>query len=321
MHDARKLIIVWAIEAFPTPQAHVSELKMASALRWHFPNSTIIPVYVLSDRTIAARGIGRFLRHAIKPAAFKALRRFFAETSSVHNLYVTRPRILREKSSSQDECAHKLVRFAEKVHADFIALGSRGIPLFARLMGFSFSEAVLRFSRIPLFFVGPNSGTCTGPPSSVIFAGDLTSTPPSSMGEILKFVADFGAELHLFHKKESNGFNPFKDIGISLFTEALWTAHHSFHSEQTFELNILKCLRQWVDLANSKGIKTRLANENFRESNTKAIVQYLRQLGDTSALVAMTARTKRGPLLGDVARDVIRMSPFPVFISPDLDQV
>lgn len=320
MRDARNSIIVWAIEAFPNPQAYDFELKMASALRWHFPRSTIIPVYVLSDQIFAARGFGRFLRPALKPAALKAMRRIFAEISKTHNLQITRPRVLRESSSSRKDCAHKLVRFAEKVHADFIALRSRGIPLLARLMGYSFSEAVLRYSRIPLFIIGPNSEICVGPPKSVIFAGDFTSIPSRAMDEILKIVANFDAELHLFHKRDSNNFNPFQSIGISLFTEAFWPAHHSFHTEQIHEINLMKCYREWELLADAKGIKTRLANENFRETTSKAIVHYLRRLGDASALVALTARARRGTLLGDVARDVIRMSPFPVFMTPAIDQ-
>jgi len=320
MSDARNSTIVWAIEAFPNPQAYDFELKMASALRWYFPRSKIIPVYVLSDQIFAARGFGRFLRPALKPAALKAMRRIFAELSKTHDLQITRPRVLREISSSREDCARKLVRFAEKAHADFIALRSRGLPFLAHLMGYSFSEAVLRYSRVPLFIIGPKSEICAGPPKSVIFAGDFTSTPSGTIDEILKIVANFGAELHLFHKSDSITFNPLQCIGISLFAEAFWPAQHSFHSDRFNELNLLRRFREWVHRADTKGIKTRLANENFRETNSKAIVHYLRRLGDASALVALTARTRRGPLIGNIAREVIRMSPYPVFMTPAFEQ-
>ncbi len=314
--DARRPVIVWAMEAFPNRPVYDSELKMVSALHWHFPNSTIIPVYILSDRVFAARGFGHFLRPALKPAALKVMRRFFSDISRTHSLRISRPRVLREASSSRDDCALKLVRFAEKIHADYIALGSRGIPLLARLMGQSFSEAVLRFSRIPLFVVGPNVSTCSGPPQAVILACDFTAPPTLRFNEILKFVANFEAELHLFHKTDSRSSRFFKFAGVSPFTETLWSAQHSFHSEHAHELRLLARLRDWIDLTRARGIKTRLANENFRETTAKAIVNYLRRLGDASALVALTAPSKQGPYFSNIAREVIRMSPFPVFMTP-----
>ena len=304
-----KQTIVWAIDAFP--DSFGLERRMASALRALFPSCVLIPVYVLSDQSFAARGFSRLLRSALKPAALKSMSKLVAD---VRGLEVKKPRILCEASASQDECAHKLVRFAYKVHADLIAVGSHGRTALSRLLGLSFSEAVLTLSRIPVLIAGPSANPCLSPPQSIVFATDFSAACAGALDGILNLAEGFGAELHLFHKN-SDPLDVLRAPAVSVFADTPWpvpTASTPGDERCRFSA------RGWLSRAEAKGVKTHLACENFREPTSRAIVQYLSRLGDASAVVAMVAQAGvfAGAFLGSVTREVIRQSPYPVYIAP-----
>lgn len=302
--------IVWAIEAFSS-STDSSAIRMASVLRWLFPHATLIPVYILSDAHFANLGFSRSLRTALKPAAAKSIARFFSERDDFPCL--DQPRVLFEASASQDECAHKLVRFAAKTHADLIAIGSHERSVFSRLFGRSFSDAVLHLSHLPLLIAGPQVYPYAGPLKKAVLASDFISTPADSFDEFISLVASFGAELHLLHKSQSRAIHPLQAPGVSIFSETFWLAHSSAKKNETRQI---ESLHHWAQYACLKGIKTCVANENFREPSSQAIVHYLRRLGEVSAIVGLIMQAGHGALVRGVIRDIIRLSPYPVCLSP-----
>lgn len=305
--------LIWAIEAFP--EQDDIYLRTASALRQMFPDTPILPVYVLSEESFTARGFSTFLKPALKPMAEKAIESLLSQT---HGLEFEHPRILHETSASRPACAKKLLRFAEKIHAGRIALGSHARHGLSRFFVGSFSEAILDQSRIPVLVAGPHADLDHQATKVVVYATDFSDTCRHAYDEILRLCASFHADLHLFHKPIpsleatapsgigffGNAWVPIMDLNGGWFDETL--------AEQS------EFAAEWSRHAEEYGVKVTFAGQNSREPTAQAIVEYVRGLDPTTSLIAMVSQTGpiAGAILGSVTRDVIRSSPVPVYVAP-----
>lgn len=303
--------IVWAIDAFPDQEELL--FKTALALQALFPNASIHPVYVLSEENFTSRGISSFLKPALKPMASKAARRLL---SQFKNLNLDKPRVLREAKASVPACARKLLRFAKRIGASRIALGSHGKSGISRLFYGSFSEAIMDQSSIPVIVAGPRMSIFVKSPDAIVFPTDFSAKSGAAFAQILRVAASFHAEVHLFHKTLFGLDNLFQG-GIQMLGGG-WTTIEPYLGSRSTQFQLESRAQHWMGQALSQGVKTRLVSENFREPTSIAIVEYVYQLGEASTLLAMVTQT--GPvasaLLGSVTREVIQRSPCPVYLLP-----
>jgi nucleotide-binding universal stress UspA family protein len=303
--------IVWAVDAFPDQlELHV---KTATALAALFPHSKIFPVYILSQESFTERGFSTFLKPALKPMALKAVRGLLSQFNSLN---LQKPRVLLEDSASRPACARKLLRFAEKIKAGQIALGSHARRGFSRLFVGSFSESLLEHSRLPVLVSGPVSQELSAPPNVIVFPTDFSPANDPAFREVLNLAQSSHAELHLFHKT-TYPFDPFVQGGGQLLGGG-WVLFDPFLGADD---ELQAQAQKWLNEAAGRGIKTHIISENFREPTSQAIVEYVSHIGDRSALVAMPFHDTRvgtvaGALLGSVTRDVIRACPCPVYLLP-----
>jgi len=282
--------LIWALEAFPNHDD--LHLKTAAALGKLYPQRQIIPVYVLSEESFTERGFSTFLKPALKPMAKKALATLLSEIRALRLLPdIRRPRVLVEASASRPACARKLLRFASKIGASDIAVGSHARGGFARFFVGGFSEALLDEARIPILVTGPHADLEAAPIENVIFPTDFSIASVNALPGILSLCARLRANLHIFHRP------------VQLF--------------DTFKEHLTES-RAWQDQAVAFGVKTVLVGQNFREPMAEGIVQYAIRLGPASTLIALVSQTKKAAsaFLGNVTRDVIRTSPCPVFVAP-----
>ena len=304
--------VVWAIDAFPDQLG--LHAKTASVLREMFPQSEIHPVYVLSEEAFTDRGFTAFLKPALKPMALKAINSLLEETQCFD---FRKPRVLTEASASRTACARKLLRYTKKIGAGHIVLGSHARRSLSRFLVGSFSEEILDHSPVPIIIAGPQTQLISAPPTAVIFATDFTPSCASGFTQILNLAASLNADLHLFHKGDPDDIElePVNTIGMDMFGSG-WVSLESYIDQHTsdYRYDADECVRRAEEL----GVTTRLILQNFREPTAEAIVEYARNLDDPSALIAMVSQT--GPVasafLGSVTRDVIRTSPFPVYLAP-----
>ena len=302
-----KKTVIWAIDAFAQP----SDLKLqaSAALCSLFPHAEIIPVYVLSELSFEKRGFSRILRLALKPFAFRSINQHI---DALEAFNFKKPRVLVEESASFGECARKIVRFALKVHADVIIVGSHGKPTMQRLLGYSFSDAILSLSPLPVVVVGPGVAPCCRPPHLIVFAGNFNIDCHDAFTHILRLAEGFQAELHLFYKAQP-GFSRLQDSRL---------LHHQkrrkCHTKACSHVASIDELGRCQELSRSKGIKTTFVCENSRETGSQGIVEYLSRLDVASALLATVAEagTLAEMLLGNLIRDVVRRSRVPVYVAP-----
>jgi nucleotide-binding universal stress UspA family protein len=303
--------VVWAIDAYPDElELHI---KSACALQAMFPKSKIFPIYVLSEESFTERGFSSFLKPALKPMATKAISKLLVQFDKLN---LQKPRVLVEVSASRAACARKLLRFAERTGASQIALGSHARKGLSRFFVGSFSEALVGQSRLPVLVTGPHCSEMTKGPEVIVFPTQFTPGNSRAFNDILDLAARFHSELHLFHKT-SFALDSLAQGGVQLLGGGWVTIDPYKNPQDRFQ----RQAHIWLDEAASRGIKTRIISENFREPTSHAIVEYVNHLGDKSALVAMTflnsrVGTVKGALLGSVTLDVIRASSCPVYLLP-----
>ena len=310
--------VVWAIDAFP--DRFGLHTKTASVLRELFPESEIHPVYVLSEEAFTDRGFTAFLKPALKPMAIKAINSLLEETQCFD---FRKPRVLIERSASRPACARKLLRYTKKIGAGHIVLGSHARRGLTRFLSGSFSEEILDYSPVPIIIAGPQTKIVSTPPTDVIFATDFSPGCAFGFTQILNMAASLNADLHLFHKESAADIElePISTSGMEMFGSG-WVSLESYIDQHSsdYRLDADECSRR----AKDAGVTTHLIIQNFREPTSQAIVEYAETLQaarpETSAVIAMVSQT--GPVasafLGSVTRDVIRASPFPVYLAPRL---
>jgi nucleotide-binding universal stress UspA family protein len=305
--------LIWALEAFPDHDD--LHLKTAAALGRMYPRRQVIPVYVLSEESFTDRGFSTFLKPSLKPMAKKALARLLSEIRALKLIEnIRRPRVLIEASASRPACAKKLLRFAQKIGASEIAVGSHAKNGLARLFVGSFSEAMLDESRIPVLVTGPHADISASAIRSVVFPTDFSSACTTALPRILELCSQLGAELHILHKPIQI-FDTYIQSGVGLFGGS-WVNIDELMVE-TFEDHLADS-RVWLDQAGAFGVKTTFVGENFREPTAEAIVTYADRLGAGTTLIAMVSQSTRATsaFLGSVTRDVIRASRCPIYVAP-----
>jgi len=270
--------IVWALDAFPD-QTHL-HLQIAAALSALGPDALIHPVYVLSEESFAERGFSTFLKPALKPMALKALGHLLSE---VINLNLRPPRVLIEASASGAACAKKLTRFAERIGATLIAAGSHGRTGLSRLFMGSFSEKLLDRSRLPVLIAGPHAQHLNEVPRTVLFVTDGAHGCLQAYQRALHTAAKSGAAMHVFWRSRSR-------------------CNHNV----------------WHQPAETLGVTLRVIDNSTRKTTAASVLDYIDYLDPSTTLVTMTAQygVLTNAFSGGLVREVIRLSPSPVYMMP-----
>jgi nucleotide-binding universal stress UspA family protein len=304
--------IVWAIDAFPDERE--VNLRTATTVRQLFPDAPVHPVYVLSEESFTDRGYTDALRPALKPMALKALTNVLHETRSTT---YRKPRVITENSASRPACARKLMRYAERIGARMIVLGSHGRRGFSRFLVGSFSEAVINHSHLPVIISGPHIKYLNSEPEVIVFPTDFSPACLQALPEVIQLAKGYGAEIHFFHK-EMQYVDPLIQSGVQVFGGG-WVTVEPFMlpSEDTSQADS----QSWILQAEAEGVRAKFVGENFREPTSEAIVQYAKSLIASSPLVAMVSQSGSvaSRLLGSVTRDVIRECPCPVYLAGHSD--
>lgn len=145
--------------------------------------------------------------------------------------------LIQEARRSGIECDGKIgsgtshsaiLETAETEHIDVIALGTRSIHGFERLVFGSTAEAVLRAANCPVFTVGPRAvlqePRDDGRPGTVVFATDFHDTTTEALEIAASFCTSMNLALHCLHVLPRGVEDSFhKGIIPVIITEAL---HH-----------------------------------------------------------------------------------------------
>lgn len=318
--------IIWAFDAFL--DHYDVHIRTAQILEKLFPLSPILPVYILSEESFSDRGLSGSLRPALKPMAQKTMNQLLKDISLHHahqpqttlrqKSHLKKPRVLVEASASRLACAKRLLRFAERIHASRIVFASNGNRGLSRLFNGSFSENIIDNSRLPMLVCGPKLARLDQRPDVIVFPTDFSIACQSAFDSVLELAHHYNAEVHLFHRT-IHVLDSVIQTGVHMLGGG-WVSVEAYMNQpaEDHEQEIADALKK----ARTFGVRASYIQENFREPTSHAIVQYADTLKSNSVLLAMVSQTgaMASALLGSVTRDVIRMSPWPVYLVPKADE-
>lgn len=296
--------IVWALDAFS--KDFETHAKTASAIRAHSPESSIHPVYVLSEAMFSGRGYSSFLRAALKPRAHQNLLAVLD-----HELlepmrregHVQMPRVLVESSADASLCTGKLLRYAKRIGAHLVAIGTHGRSRLSRWFAGSFAETLTRESSLPLLITGPKQQRDLHRPHALIVPTDFCHADRAAFGQILAIAREKNLSVHVVHRS----VQPF-DEWISTGLHTIGGGWVSFETMMSRFENGADSADEWLEMARRCDVEMRI--ENFRESSTEAILDYAKRLEGASPLIALLNSSR-----GSGLRDLVRSSPYPLYVA------
>ncbi len=319
--------VVWALDAFAKNlDVH---FKTAQAIALHAPQSLIYPVYVLSEEAFAERGYSCFMRPALKSLAHKNMMAILDHDG----LWEFRkagvfqdPTVLIESSADAALCAQALLRYAFELQANFVAIGMHGRSLVARWFAASFSESILHESRIPVLVSGPHQSSDLHPSNLIVLPTDFHPSRREAFEDLLKIAKERELSIHLLQRPAET-----LDAWIQSLAHPWgggWTGFDDAIDDDQSALT--QEAVTWLQRAHQLGVTVHVITENFRESAAEAIIDYAKSLegpdkrsSPTIALLqdhpqgaeALGAETTSSWLNSDVLRDLIRVSPYPLYVA------
>ncbi len=315
--------VVWALNAFAT-QFDV-HFKTANAIARQAPGCQIIPVYILSEDLFAEKGYSNFMRPALKSLAHRNMLTILNHDAlwDLRKLALfDDPQILIEESSEAEACVQKLLRYAKFHNASGIAIGTHGRSLVTRWFAGSFAESVLNQSLLPVLIAGPHQDDRLLEVDSVVLPTDFQPSQRKGFEELLKVAHERRLMIHLL-KIQSESF----DAWIQSVAHAWGGGFNGMSSvyDET-EAIILEEAVSWVQKAHDQGVRAKVITENFRESTAEGIIEYAKRLDRSSPAIAVLQdhphsadatheQTPSGWLTTSVLRDLIRSSPFPLYVT------
>ncbi len=308
--------VIWALDAFSMDFAN--HARTAAAIRAYAPESPIHPVYVLSQDVFSSRGYSSFLRAALKPRAHGNIRAIM-EHELLNEIRrsgaLQAPRVLVESSAEASLCTGKLLRYAKRVGAQLVGIGTKGRSSLARFFTGSFAETLLRESEIPLLVTGPKMTGELKSPKTIVLPTDFQAHDRAAYKNLIQLAQQKEISVHLFHRS-SHPLDTWVQSGVQMLGGSWISVAASYCDDD--RLNLQEA-NEWLRIARDRGVTAKLATESFRESTAEAIVDYASKLESESTLIALLKDTRLLPNHGwlpeSLTHDLIRMSHWPLYIS------
>ena len=300
--------VVWAVDAFSKDFA--THARTACAIRAHAPESEIHPVYILSEEMFSGRGYSGFLRAALRPRAHHNLQALL-EHELLADLkrsgVCRRPRVLIEPSANASLCTGKLLRYAKRIGAELIAFGSTGKRGISRWFAGSFSETLMTETDLPLLIAGPHQQHQVNASRAMIVPTEFRRQDRAAFEALLRIATRRGLALHLIYRAEP-ALEDLISGGGALLTDS-WISIDALFDNLEGPSSIEA--KDWLRLATEAQVETRLSSPLSQDSFCEAVLDYARKLEAFAPVIALLTPE----LPGRLTRDLIRSSPYPLFVS------
>jgi nucleotide-binding universal stress UspA family protein len=310
--------VVWALDAFSRDfEIHA---RTAHALRAQAPESAIHPVYVLSDAVFSARGYSSFLRAALKPRAHRNL-----EAVLDHEFLIPlrragvlqTPRVLVEPSADASVCTNRLLRYACRIGADLIGIGTSGRSSVSRWFAGSFSETLIGESSLPLLVTGPKQIRHSAPTRALLLPTDFQPSDRPAFESVLRFAVR--KKLPLYFVRHGFQTSELLIRNGSYLLGGGWASVDALSIDD--EEGPANEADEWRRLAENLGVHVTMTADGFGDAASETILNIAHTL-DNPLIVLLKHRPsdQRGWLPAGLARDLIRASPYPIYISGQIDE-
>lgn len=295
-------LAIWAVDAFAKNKKLQMQVLQTLAKAIQGTGTKIEPVCVLSPDNLkipAAAFQGQSKDYRL--AAEKILHQWM-QTLRIPN--VETPTLLVQESFSLGSSVDTLLKHAKSKGAELIACGTTTKTGATRLLVGSYAETLAMRSPIPVLVVGPSAKTAA-PPKKFLFATDYSDKSRQAFNQILPLAKVRKATILLYYKVEYAvppaiyGFDPLP-------------VYQEYWKQEVAQKKVLA--KSWVELAKNAGVK---AVAHFDEKSgfvAESVIKAAKKEGCGVIAVASESGAVAAALLGSVSRQVLRLSPLPVWI-------
>ena len=301
MGKNRREVILWAVDAL-NPQKIVRD-RTALSLRHlqKYRGAEIIPVHVVSP-TFARVGTAF---HApdpeeVRKSALESLQRYL---KGVKLDGLAKPEVIESPNGRLRSRVGELLRFAKQRGATAIALSTHARKGAARFFLGSFAESLVTRSDIPLLVVNPKAYPHSGP---VLFATDFSPKSLAALPDAIGMAKAAKCPILLFHHVPSP---------VQYFVEPVtsMTLFRQWQKEDAKE--ITKQASSCCDSISAQGVKASYALSTKGDSAADSILRTAKSSKARLIVLASEKDPVEAALLGSTARQVIRLSGCPVWVT------
>lgn len=299
---ATKGRIVWALDPYGSSSVQRPAAKLAGILSQTM-NLELVYVHgrggfpMEPDRAAIRAGLAhaeKELEKTLKDLRFKAQRP---------------PRILAHGSEYVRADVKMLSRFARRLKADAILVGTQARTGLARHALGSFAETLLLESSVPTLIVSAKAQVRPRP-GAILFPTDFGAASWKGFKKVVSFAKSVGASIDLFHQ--------YQGIPQTIPKEVLFfKGNHWLEGENLLEANLRRARMKsarWVKWSRARGVVCRPMLEFGWKNISDATLALAKKRN--SWMIAMVSVT--GPVasafLGSNARWIVRRSTCPVWV-------
>lgn len=287
--------LIWSIDALESPEHHQKVQVLLKSLIAE-TGAVVQPVYIL----------GSPFAHSDKPSefeeAFEALakKRLNEVQRSANMSLLAEGQILVNRDGSTRAGVQMLIEEAEDQQADAIVLATHGRSGMSRFFMGSFAETLIMRSTVPVITVNPET-KISPKVSNILFPTTFQTKYRSGFERVAQLTKSLGARLTVFYKEPHIPAHYMSPL-IQAYIEK-----ESIARRQKAE--------EWKGWAEKFGIDLTLALDN----QPGPIVNAIDNVASAGAfdLIALISQSDdlSVPLLGSVARQLVRTAPCPVWVT------
>jgi nucleotide-binding universal stress UspA family protein len=296
--------VVWAFE--PMPEALENERKFRDLIEvWKSPSQAVIPATVLSafDTAWPLR-----LSREMRKKLLDHSRQKFEGILKKAGMATAHVQALPSDSLSMRKMAQILAKFARRVKAEVLVIGS-GASQRSEMTGIgSFAEALITISRVPVMVVSEKAEV-PDQIKKIFFPTDLSSTSQRLFAQVIRLARNWDAEIILYHHFDLQ-MGPLMMGPMGVGIDTVWLNQMWDDQKKLTE----DTGRKWERNAVKNGVRcTFVADYQFG-----ALADRMMEIAEKASADLMVVGIKRGPLsqviFGKVIRHLFAKSPSPVLV-------
>lgn len=306
MNESKSGKIIWAID--PSPDDKNLQLKTAQTVARlaKRTGAAVEPVSVLSAERLKIPA-SAFKEDSAKADVAKTLESWL-KAVKIPNL--ASPVLLTHGIHADTNAVAKLLKYSKDSGASFIVLGTHTRKKWERLFLGSFAESLILKSDVPVLVVNPRNPV-RPKFSNVFFATDFSESSLAAYEQVLSFAKSLGAKVTLYYK-----FEYMVPETIKLLKAG---ADYRRYLE-TDRANKKQTAGQWVENAAKVGVKAKFILDEKPSFVADGIVKEAKKSKADIIAIVSTSGMLASYLLGSVARQVVRTSPVPVWVTHSFNQ-
>ncbi len=293
--------VIWAIDAFAIDKKLQLATLQALNMLTEKTGKSIEPVAVLSPDqlripVVAFAGKAEDIHLEAEAVLCKWLK-------TIKNKRVLTPKLLVQDSYSVRSSTKALLKYAKETGAEAIGVGTHSKKAWERFFLGSFAESLLLFAEIPTLVVNPKTKLTNF--SKILFPTDFSDASLTAFRSLLPIAKARKAKVVLFYKVE---------YVLPQTVEAIYSAPvYVEHLRSDREAKEQKA-KQWQEVAVREGVKLELLFDKRAIYVADSILKAAKKV--KAGLIAMASHTGTvsAAFLGSVTRQVIRVSPTPVWV-------